>query len=123
MRAGLSEVVAQLLAGSEAGGRVSIDQVAEAIGTRAIDQTDVEAIFEALEAQGREVWAPSGGSGVAQLGRVLGAARPLRASLGRAPSAAEIAASLGVPVDEVHRALLLGKVMGRLGLRLSRGRC
>jgi hypothetical protein len=108
----VQEVVGALLATSEVGGRVSVDAIAEQVGSRAVTQLDIEAIFDALEAQGREVWAPEGGDGVALLDEVLRAARSLR-SAGQAASPQAIATALERAVTEVHRALLFGKILGK----------
>jgi len=101
------------MSASAPGARVSIDAIAEAIDTLAISQVEIEALFDALEAAGREVWAPQGAGGVGRLASVLRAARELRASTGKTPSPDAIALALSLPLTEVHQALLLGKIMGR----------
>jgi hypothetical protein len=106
-------VVAALIEASRPGERVSVDAIAERLGASAVTQAEIEAIFDALEAQGREVWSPAGGDGAARLGAVLRTARALRAEGGGAPTPEAIAGVLGWPVGEVHRALLFGKILGR----------
>ena len=105
-------VVAALIEASRPGERVSVDAIAERLGASAVTQAEIEAIFDALEAQGREVWSPAGGDGAARLREVLRAARALRAE-GGAPTPEVIAGALSWPVGEVHRALLFGKILGR----------
>lgn len=107
------EAVAALLAASAPGEPVSVDAIAEQLGAAAVSQAEIEAIFEALEAQGHPVWAPEGGDGVARLGQVLKAARGLRSPGGPAPTPEAIAGALGWPVGEVQRALLFGKILGK----------
>lgn len=106
-------VLADLLAGSEVGGRVTVDAIAERLGSAAVTQIEIEAIFDALEEQGREVWAPAGGDGVARLMEVLKAARALRDQRGETPSPTRIADALGWSLEAVHRALLFGKILGK----------
>lgn len=112
MRPPVRAVLDRLLQASEPGGRVSLNTIAEEFGTSAINQADIELLFDALEAAGREVWAPPGG-GTPRLAEVLRAARALRQQTGQTPSAAAIAAAIGRPVDEVYQALLLGKILGK----------
>lgn len=101
-----------LLQRSEDSRRVAIDAIGDAIGTSAVDTTQIDTILSALEAAGRRIDAPSGAHGVANLRKVVPAARAIRAA-GRAPRVAEIAADTGLTEDEVRRALLLARVMGR----------
>jgi hypothetical protein len=109
----LRRVVDALLAASEDSRQVTLDAVGDAIGTLAVDARDVEAIFDALEAAGRRIGAPSGSHGESRLREVLVAARALRAELGRAPTAEEVAARSGLSLDAVRHALALAKVMQR----------
>jgi hypothetical protein len=103
----------RLLADSAPGGRVSLDAIAEAVGASAVTQLDVEAIFDGLEAAGREIWAPDEGAAMPLLGRVLAAARALRQRLGAAPPVDLLAREAGCSVGEVRRALLLGRVLAK----------
>ena len=102
--------VLQALAGRT---RVSLDELADAIGARAVSFDDIDALMRALEAAGTEVAAPMGGDGEARLRVVLPAARALRSELGRAPTVDEIAERTAIPRDRVRVALLLAQVMGR----------
>jgi len=109
----LEPVLARLLADSEGSRKVTLDDVGEAIGVAAVSTDDVDALLTALEKAGRAVVGPEGARGVGNLRRVLPAARALAASLGRAPTPAELAQKTGLSEDDVRHALALGQVMGR----------
>lgn len=102
-----------LLSASVDEGVVSLDAVGDALGTRAVSQEDIEALFDALEARGRRVEGPRGGGGEARLGQVVATARVLVAELGRRPRAHEIAARSGLSLVEVQHALALARIMQR----------
>jgi hypothetical protein len=109
----LQPALARLLADSEASLRVTLDEVGEAAGVVAVSTDDADALLAALEAAGRVIVGPEGQRGVGNLQRVLPAARALAASLGRAPTLAELAQETGLSEDDVRHALALGRVMGR----------
>ena len=103
----------ELLRNSEDSRRVTLDTVGDALGSLAVDATQIDAIFGALEAEGRTIEAPSGGHGVAALRKVVPAARAIAKEQGRTARVPEIAERSGLSEDEVRRALLLARVMGR----------
>jgi len=106
-------VLDALLAGHPAGAAITIDAVADAIGTRVAGYAEVDALITALERAGRTVSAPAGARGVASLRAVLASARALQSTLGRAPSSAEIAQHSGLSREDVQHALALARVMQR----------
>lgn len=105
------QAIAQTLLQCE--GEISLDQVAEAIGTLRITPDEIDALFSWLEARGREVGAPAGRSASALLQDVLLVARSLRAELGRAPHPREIAERSALPLDAVQRALWFARILQR----------
>jgi hypothetical protein len=113
MRPELQAIVDELLAASEDSREVHLDAVGEAIGARAITTPEIEAIMDALDAAGRKLVGPNGGSGEDRLKTVIATARVLGPELGRKPTVAEIAARSGLGEDEVRHALALAKVMQR----------
>lgn len=91
----------------------TLDEIAEAIGTRVAGPPEIERLFELLEAAGGTIAAGLETEELAPLlVRVLRAARALRAQ-GAAASPEAIAAALGVTAREVRVALLYGEVLGR----------
>ena len=102
-----------LLAQSEDGRQVSLDQVGEAIGARAVSTDEIDALFSALEAKQRRIVGPEGGGGEGRLKRVVEAARALRAELARKPSESEVAERAQLTVVQVQHALALLRVMQR----------
>lgn len=109
---------AELLAVGEAllrapGEELSLDVIAEALGTLNVDSEEIDALFGYLEARGRRIGEGSIGKASASLGEVLRAARSLRTKLGRTPSAREIAEQSGVPLEAVRRALLFSQIVQR----------
>jgi hypothetical protein len=92
---------------------VSLDEIAEVIGAAAVTPPDIEALIEALEHAGSSVGEEAKDSARALLAMVLGAARELRASLGRSPTTAEIAAHSGLSPSQVKSALLFAQVLQR----------
>jgi DNA-directed RNA polymerase sigma subunit (sigma70/sigma32) len=105
------QVIAQALLEGEA--EISLDQIAEAIGTLRITTDEIDALFSWLEAQGREVGAPTGRAASALLQDVLRVARSLRLELGRAPHPREIAERSALPLDAVQRALWFARILQR----------
>lgn len=79
----------------------------------AIDTAGIEAILDAIEAAGRTIVAPSSGTGIAALRKVVPAARTLATELGRTARISELADRTNLTEAEVRQALLLAKVMGR----------
>ena len=112
MRAELQEICAHLLAASAADGRIALDAIGDAIGAQRIEIAEIEALITALEEAGRQIVGPEGGGGEGRLGRVLTAARSLRAS-GVTPSIAAIVAETGLTHEAVRHALALARVMQR----------
>lgn len=113
LRPELEAVVRALLAATPAGGHLTLDQLGEAIGTRAVSPPEIDAMLARLEAAGRVVEERTPERGEDALGSVLASARALVAELGRKPTPAEIAAHAGLTEDSVRHALALVKVMQR----------
>lgn len=113
LRPELEEVVRALLAASEDSREVTLDQVGDAIGVRAVSTDEIELVFLALESQGRRIVGPEGAAGEERLRRVVQAARELTKELGRRPTVAEICERSGLVPLEVKHALALAKVMQR----------
>ena len=91
---------------------VSLDAVAEAIGAAPVTMSDIEAIFDGLEAAGRRVEAELKDPPAA-LARVLSTVRSFSAVSGRRPTVPEIAQHSGLSVGEVRFALLYARVLVR----------
>jgi hypothetical protein len=102
-----------LLAGTNEGDVVTLDAIGEAIGTRLVTQDEIDAILTAVETRGRRVPSPESGRGEADLAQVIGAARTLRAELGRPPRPDEIAARTQIAIDDVKNALALVRIIQR----------
>jgi hypothetical protein len=116
MRPALTLVLHALLEETrEPGARLlSLDRVAEAIGTVAVSADEVEGLVAALEAEGRTVVdAHDVRSPKDDLKLVLPAARALSVELGRKPTLAELSARTGIPAEAVGRALRFAEVMAR----------
>jgi hypothetical protein len=92
---------------------LSLDRIAEAIGTLPVSSDDIDEIFTWLEARGRIVGEPPIGPASAALQAVLASARTLKAKLGRTPNASEIAAHSGLGLEAVQRALFFAKILQR----------
>jgi hypothetical protein len=97
------DIVAALLEKSARTMEVTLDEVGEAIGARAITAEEIDAILTALEDAGRKVTSPGGGAGEAHLKATVAAARALAPELGRKPTAK----------TDVRHALMLLKIMQR----------
>lgn len=106
----VARIVGELLASP--GAQVSLDAVAHAIGAEPVGFDDIEAIFDALEAAGRNVHSEPRDPPAA-LGKVLSAVRSFSAVSGRRPSLAEIATHSGLTAAEVKFALLYARVLVR----------
>lgn len=109
----LKSALDDLLRRSEDAGRVTLDEIGDAIGSGAVDTNQIDFILGELESRGRRIVAPSGQNGVSALMKILPAARKLGTELGRTARVAEIAERTGLGEDEVRRALLLARVMAR----------
>lgn len=103
----------QILSGTRAGDAIELDAIGDAIGARAISAEQIDRLLGAIETAGRKVVSRQGGQGEANLKRVLTVARALRAELGRAPRAAEIAAGTDLSLLDVQHALSLARIMQR----------
>jgi hypothetical protein len=110
LRPELLKIAQSLLEGE---GEISLDQVAEAIGTTRITPDEIDALFSWLEAQGREVGSSAGRGASTLLQDVLRVARSLRQELGRAPHPREIAERGALPLDAVQRALWFARILQR----------
>jgi sigma-70-like protein len=104
--------VAEALAGIPAP-ELSLDQIADAVGSMRISADEIDALFAWLEARGRVVGDPSGPGAAALLGQVLVVARGLRAELGRPPQPREIAERSALSLDAVQRALWFARILQR----------
>ncbi len=111
LRPELEEILRTLLAAGADG--MSLDELAEALGTTAVSHDEVDAMIQRLEEGGIDVQGPQAADLPAELGQVLTAARALDREIGRRPSAAEIAERSGLPLPVVRRALLYARVLGR----------
>ncbi len=112
MRAALAQVLAHLLAASEDARVVRLDDIGDAIGVAPVGADEIDALIEALERAGRTVGGAEGLTGVAALHEVLGAARRLAAA-GQKPNVAALVTATGLPENEVRKALLFARVLGR----------
>lgn len=92
---------------------IELDAIGEAIGARTISAEEIDALLATIEQRGRRIASAQTGRGEASLKSVLDAARVLKAELGRAPRADEIAARAGIGLAQVQHALALAKVMQR----------
>lgn len=89
---------------------LTLDEVGEAIGGRAVGSAEVEQLLLALENAGATI-AESGGAGLPDLlRRVLTAAREIR-GLGGTPSPLSISERSGISVRAVRVALLYADVI------------
>ena len=113
LRPELAAVVDGLLRDTAKGGTITLDAIGDAIGTRAASADEIDVMLSMIEAQGRHVVSPEGGSGESKLKSVLDAARALRAELGRPPRHDEIAARAGISREDVQHALALARIMQR----------
>ena len=120
LRPELDRILTQLLAASEDDRRVELDAIGEALGVLSVSTDEIDALIGALEAQGREVVAPSGGGVEQHLGSVVKAVRALSTTLARKPTLDEVAAQAGIGVDQVRMALALLRVMQRSPRDLAR---
>ena len=94
-------------------GEISLDDLGDAIGARAVTPEEIDAMMQLIESRGTRILAPEGGGGEQRLGAVLAAARALAAELGRKPTVAEIAERSGLSESAVRVALRLAQVIAR----------
>lgn len=92
---------------------LSLDHVAEAIGTLRVTPDEIGELFDRLEAQGRPVDDVQGPGAAELLGQVLITARALRQELGRAPQPREIAARSQLSLTLVQRGLWFARILQR----------
>src|SRR5688572_14236350 len=111
MRPALSAVLESLLANRPT--EVSLDAIAEALGTTAVTPDEVGTLIDQIEATGAEVVGAPPSDLREDLTRVLTSARALQVELGRKPSQDEIAAHAGLDAAALRRALLFGRVLSR----------
>jgi Sigma-70 region 3 len=91
---------------------VSLDAVADAIGAAPVTMQDIEAIFDGLEAAGRQVKAERRDPPAA-LKQVLATVRSFSAVSGRRPTVPEIAQHSGLSIADVRFAMLYARVLVR----------
>jgi hypothetical protein len=109
MRPAVAVVFQSLLARDQSA--LSLDTIGDAIGAIAITPDEIEELFGALEAAGRQVERTT--PNVREhLGVVLREARRLR-QLKAAPTVESIAAATGLNESAVRAALLYASVLGR----------
>jgi Sigma-70 region 3 len=113
LRAELRTIVDTLLRKSVATREVSLDALGEAIGSRAVSYTEIDAMVASLEAKGRRVVGATDLRGEEQLRTVVATAKSLSTELGRRPNIAEISARAGLSLNQVKHALVLARVMQR----------
>lgn len=104
----IERVVAVLL--SSGPRAVTLDEVGEAIGTRAVDAREVELLFACLEERGGSLIEEHDGALVPLLQKVLATARALRQE-GEKPSPTKIAKESGLSARAVRVALLYAEVI------------
>ena len=92
---------------------LSLDQVAEALGTLRVSTDEIDELFGWLEKNGRAIADPVGRGAAVLLGEVLAVARTLRAELGRPPQPREIAARSALSIEAVQRALWFARILQR----------
>jgi sigma-70-like protein len=93
--------------------RLSLDQIAEAIGTLRVTPDEIEALLAWLEQHGRSVADPVGRGASELLVEVLSVARVLKLELGRAPQPREIAERGSLSLEAVQRALWFARILQR----------
>ncbi len=92
---------------------LSLDQVAEALGTLRVSTDEIDELLAWLDQQGRTIADPVGRGAAVLLGEVLAVARTLRAELGRAPQPREIAERSALSIEAVQRALWFARILQR----------
>ena len=92
---------------------ISLDHIADALGTLRITPDEIDALFGLLESHGRVIGDPVGRSAAVLLGEVLAVGRRLRAELGRPPQPREIAEHSALSLEAVQRALWFARILQR----------
>ena len=113
MRYDLRIILESLLLASAEHREIQLDAIGEAVGARAVTAPEIDSLVTALEAEGRTIVSPGGGSGEDHLKKVLATARRLHTQLGRTATASEIAVHSDLPEAAVRHALALAKVLQR----------
>lgn len=104
----LSEILSRLL--PDGARTLTLDEVGDAMGERAVGSDEVELLLSALEQAGATI-VQAGGEGLPELlRRVLASAREIR-GLGGSPSPTSISAHSGISVRAVRVALLYADVI------------
>ena len=111
--ANLAALVEAILAKAGDRTHIALEEVADAIGVRAISSDEIEAILHALEGAGRVVDMDDASPLREHLKTVLKAARLWVTEQGRKPSPSDIAEKAGLPLETVRRALALARVLQR----------
>ena len=106
-------MIEQLLRESEASGHLTLDQIGDAIGARAVSYVDVDVVIDALESAGRVIDAGAKPRGEEHLQLIVRSIRELSVQLGRRPTQPEIAERSGLTQAEVSHALQLARIMQR----------
>ena len=110
MRPAVAAIFERLLV--SAGPLVSLDAIGEAIGVEQISPSEIEELFEALEAAGREIDSTAPNIRL-HLALVLREARRLRSQQASSPSVTSLAEATKLTEREVRAALLYASVLGR----------
>lgn len=92
---------------------LSLDHVAESLGSLRVTPDEIEALLDWLEGHGRLMIAPVSQPAATSLNDVLAAARSLREELGRTPQPREIAARASLSLEAVKRALWFARILQR----------
>jgi hypothetical protein len=92
---------------------LTLDDLADAIGTHAVTAQEIDGIMRAVERAGRRIDSPEPGEVSEDLGRVIQTAKMLSAELGRRPTPEEIATRAGLTASAVRGALLYARVLSR----------
>jgi hypothetical protein len=98
---------------STPGQELSLDRIAEALGSMRISADEIDELFAWLEERGHVVGDTSGPGAAELLAQVLSVARSLRGELGRPPQPREIAERSALTLDAVQRALWFARILQR----------
>jgi hypothetical protein len=93
--------------------RLTLDQIAEAIGSLRVTPDEIDELIYWLEIHARSIADPIGKSAATLLGEVLAIARTLRMELGRSPHPREIAERGGLTLEAVQRGLWFARILQR----------
>ncbi len=92
---------------------ISLDRLAEALGTLAVSSEEIDEMITWLESRGRSVGQPPTGPNAETLQTVLVSARMLKVTTQRTPNATEVAEHSGLELAAVQRALFFAKILQR----------